>query len=151
MWLIVCFRPQQQVQISSSTLQFHSRASAVENIYQIDGSEYELCPWSINTTNWYQVWAVWRTWNSTRLRVPESFAARKTSNQSASRHVMWWWTWETETCLMCLICFKCLMCLTCLIPSNYYLKIINDLLLILFCLFSIFCVKHESKHYVSIW
>lgn len=42
--------PQQQisslVQFSptSSTLQLHSRASAVENIYQIDGSDYEYCP-----------------------------------------------------------------------------------------------------------
>ncbi|XP_051793700.1 hepatitis A virus cellular receptor 1 homolog [Acanthochromis polyacanthus] len=42
--------PQQQISgldqfnPSSSTLQLHSRGSAVENIYQIDGGDYEYCP-----------------------------------------------------------------------------------------------------------
>ncbi|KAM6983559.1 uncharacterized protein LKV04_011509 isoform 2-T2 [Tautogolabrus adspersus] len=42
--------PQQQVSstvrfsLTSSTLQLHRRGSAVENIYQLDGGEYEYCP-----------------------------------------------------------------------------------------------------------
>ncbi|XP_023121040.2 hepatitis A virus cellular receptor 1 homolog [Amphiprion ocellaris] len=42
--------PQQQISSldqfspSSSTLQLHSRGSTVENIYQIDGGDYEYCP-----------------------------------------------------------------------------------------------------------
>lgn len=55
--LILSFSPQQQQNSSdqfnptSSTLQLHSRGSAVENIYQIDGGgdggEYEYCPWAL--------------------------------------------------------------------------------------------------------